>query len=412
MSGRLKPAPPILGPERAVPARPTAPRRERLHTRLTSPGSAGRRRRSPPALAAAALAVALSLCAASAAAGEVIPVPPEQMERLGIATARPEAVETWQSTAVPATVVIPPTADHAVSATLGGLVTNLKAAFGERVAKGEVVAVLESPAFLELQRDFLKSLTKVNLAAVELERDRRMAAEEIIPERRLQSAESRHEELSAELAERRQALRLAGLSGGEIDRLADARALKPALEVRAPISGVVVERMARAGQQVERATPLYRIADLSTLWLEIRCPCGRVPEAQVGAAVTVEGLPARGRIIAIGPVVERESQSVLVRVEVTEGTDHLRPGQFVQVRVANGREGSAFRVPADAVVRRGDKAFVFVRAAGGFRPVAVELGAGTGGGVIVTGGLSGGEEVAVEGAAVIKGRWMGLGGGG
>jgi RND family efflux transporter MFP subunit len=368
---------------------------------------------------ALAVSVLVSLSAACSAFGapaaDEIEITPAQIETLGIVTAKPEPVTEWQGPTYPASVVIPPDRAFAVNAPLEGLVAGLKVAFGDTVSAGQVVATISSPAFLELQRDFLQSLNDLKLADTELVRDTRMAREGIIAERRLQTTEARHTEAVTRAAERRRALRLAGLGDDEIDGLAKSRSLIQEVKLRAPVSGVVTERLAEVGQQVGRSAPLYRVADLSVLWAEISVPTETVGAMAQGARAVIEtredgGRTAQARVISIGPVVNPEDQTVMVRAEISDGAGLVRPGQFVRARILGTSAGPAFRLPVAALVRSAEARYVFVRTEKGFRMQAVTVAASDERYAVVTEGLDGSEEVAVQGAAAIKGRRMGLGG--
>ncbi len=372
---------------------------------------------------ALALVVIVALAPALVAAGggggartaDEIDMTPAQIETLGIATAKPEAVREWQTPAYPASVVTPPDRTVAVTAPLEGLVRNLKLAFGDRVSAGQEVATISSPSFLELQRTFLQSLNDLNLAKTELARDTQMAREELIPQRRLQTTQARHTEVSTRAEELRRALHLAGLDDAEIDKLSRSRVLVPYLSLRSPISGVVTERLAEAGQQVGRSAPLYRISDLSVLWAEMNVPVEIVGTIGKGARVGITAREgdergAEGRVISIGPVVNPQSQTVTVRAEISQPGGLVRPGQNVRARILGTATGGTFRVPITALVRSGESRYVFIRTGTGFRAQPVTVATSDERFAVVTGGLTD-DEIAVKGTAAIKGRQMGLGGG-
>jgi cobalt-zinc-cadmium efflux system membrane fusion protein len=122
------------------------------------------------------------------------------------------------------------------------------------------------------------------------------------------------------------------------------------------------------------------------------------------------GRTAQARVISIGPVVNPEDQTVMVRAEISDGAGLVRPGQFVRARILGTSAGPAFRLPVAALVRSAEARYVFVRTEKGFRMQAVTVAASDERYAVVTEGLDGSEEVAVQGAAAIKGRRMGLGG--
>ena len=86
----------------------------------------------------------------------------------------------------------------------------------------------------------------------------------------------------SEANEHRQLLEISGMTDSEIDRLGKTHQLSSQLNVHAPISGMVIERMAVAGERIDMLAPLYRIANLDELWLEINIPHERIGSIKVG----------------------------------------------------------------------------------------------------------------------------------
>jgi RND family efflux transporter MFP subunit len=358
--------------------------------------------------------LAIALLAAwtiSAQASHEITFTPAQMERLGVTTAKVVPGKEIQTETLPARVVIPPGQERVVSAPQGGLVTALQAAAEEPVRQGEVLAAIRSPELVKAQRAFLRARSARDLARASLERDRQLFDEGIIPQRRYQEARSRFEQARADLAAQRQGLLLAGMGEGAVDRLAETGELSGRLRVPSPMDGVVLEKMVRAGQRLQQAAPLYRIARLDPLWLEIRLPLDRTEGVREGLPVSVPCAGLKATVTLVGRTAARESQTVLVRAEVAGGETCLRPGQYVEARLEVGAGEGRFRVPEGAVVRNQGKEWVFVRRANGFLPVAVTVHGRRKGDAVVSGPLKAGQSVAVSGLAAIKGAWSGYGGG-
>ena len=353
----------------------------------------------------------LTAWAVSAQASHEITFTRAQMERLGVATAPVTPGTAFQTETLPARVVIPPDQERVVSAPQGGLVTALHAAKEEPVREGAVLAEIRSPELVKSQQEFLGARSAKELAAASLERDRQLADDGVIPERRYQETRSRFQQARADLAARRQALVLAGMSEAGVDRLAETGELSGRLRVRSPMDGMVLEKMVRSGQRLQQAAPLYRLARLDPLWLEIRLPLDRLQGVAAGVPVSVPCAGLEATVSRVGRTAEAESQTVLVGAEVAGGEPCLRPGQYVETRLEVGAGEGRFRVPEGAVVRNQGKQWVFVRQATGFLPVAVRVHGRREGDAVVSGPLQAGQAVAVSGLAAIKGAWSGYGGG-
>ncbi len=339
-------------------------------------------------------------------AAEPVAISPEQEQALGIRTLPVEPVERAWGTAYPARVQVPNAQLQVVTAPQEGLLTSLRVAEGEPVKAGQTLAVIQSPRLVEEQRHYLEALTRLGLARAALERDRQLKAEGIIAERRYLETRAQYTQAKTEVEQRRQALMLAGMDEEAIRALEKKHRLSATLQVRSPMDGVVLEQLATPGQRVEIASPLYRIGRLDPLWLEIQVPFEQLEQVRKGMAVKVERPALEGRIITIGSMIQGENQSVLVRAEVPNPDRKLRPGQFVQVRLARPGSATAWRVPREALLRAEGGTWVMVRRPGGFLPVPVKITTEEPDSLVIEGALKTGDQVAVAGTAALKAAWL------
>jgi len=363
----------------------------------------------------AALMLPMLLGGSPVLAGIADPVvlTPEQRAAFKIEVAEPQAADQVLSRRYPAQVTVPVRQSHVVSATLDGTVTVLLVAEGESVEANQPLARMQSPGLVETQGALLEALSKLNLARSELERDRALVADGLAPKRRLEASQAQYNELATTVDQWSQRLALAGMTAQGIDTLKESRRLSGTLEIRSPIAGVVMEQMASTGQSVTAATPLFRIAHLSPLWLEVHVPLDALAGVEPGAQVLVPREDIRGTVLAVGRQVHGEDQGVLVRAEVTEGAERLHPGQFVEVQLgraaAGGREAPAasWRVPTAALVRHAGGTYVFAERAEGFAAVPVQVLGQEERTVVIGGPLGAGERIAVTGVVALKAAWLG-----
>ena len=346
-------------------------------------------------------------------AAEVLPLSAAQIQSLGIETAQVAAHREGELPGLPAQVVVPNNQMHVVSSPMPVMVEQMFAAPGEHVGKGRVLARLQGPAIVEAQRMFLQAGTQLRLSRDTLSRDEQLFKEGIIAESRYRATRSQHAELSAAYAERRQVLRLAGMSEAAITRLQSSGVLGSAIEMASPIDGVVLEQMATAGQRLEAASPLYKVARLDPLWLDIQLPIARQGMVAEGDRVRLPLQQAAGKVLSVGHGVSG-NQTVLVRAEISSGTERLYPGQFVEatvVSIARGdRAPRLWSVPNGALARLHDRVVVFVQTAAGFRAQPVVLIAEGAQASAVRGDLKGDERIAVRGVSALKAALMGIGG--
>jgi Cu(I)/Ag(I) efflux system membrane fusion protein len=171
--------------------------------------------------------------------------------------------------------------------------------------------------------------------------------------------------------------------------------------LRSPVDGVVLEKMVVQGQQVTAGMRLYRVADLSTVWVE-----GEVFEQDlrfvrrgVEAHIEVSAYPGdhlMGQVSFVYPTVDQASRTNRVRVVVPNPGLRLKPGMFATIYV-DVPLGDALMVPTSAVLVTGERNLVFVREADGtLGPREVTLGARSGHQVEVMSGLTVGEQIVVS----------------
>jgi len=354
------------------------------------------------------LILTLSLCAAPLWAAQPIPMTGVQQQSLGIRTAPVVDAAQVQGPSYPAEVKVPNAQMMVVSARQEGLLESLRVAAGESVHKGQVLAVIQSPQLLETERRYLGALTRKELANAALKRDRQLRAEGIIAERRYLETRSTQVQVSTEVEQLRQQLSFAGLDGTALKQLTRTRRLSGTLEIRAPLDGVVLAQIATPGQRLGAADPVYEIGRLSPLWLEAHVPLEQVGAIAVGNRVVTEEPRVEGQVITVGRMVHQSDQGVLVRAAVEQGTEQLRPGQFIKARFTGAKTGAVlWRVPRSALVRQRGGSWVFKQVDGGFLPVAVEVRQEESAHLIVAGELAPADVIAVSGTAPLKAAWLG-----
>jgi Cu(I)/Ag(I) efflux system membrane fusion protein len=194
------------------------------------------------------------------------------------------------------------------------------------------------------------------------------------------------------------------VSDEQIAELESSKQAKKTLSVSAPRDGIVVEKMAVEGQMVEAGMKLYRIADLSTVWVQ-----SQVYEQDLGfiklgqeAVVSLSYLPDRkfrGRVTYIYPTVDEKTRTAKVRMEFHNPGFFLKPGMFATVQIEAQLEAEAVLVPDMAVLRSGEKNTVFIALDGGkFEPRTVTIGARSENNTYqVLSGLKEGERVVTSG---------------
>jgi cobalt-zinc-cadmium efflux system membrane fusion protein len=345
-----------------------------------------------------------------------IKLSPEHIRNLGVTLGKPVPVEQIPVLFAPAKVVVPSGHDYLVSASQPGLITKLNASIGDKVKKGDVLAQLNSPDLLSLQRLYLKAESELRLGRLSYQRDKKLLEEGVIAERRWQETRSLYQAFESEASEHRQLLKIAGMSDAEIDRLKKTHQLSGLLNVYAPISGTVIERLATAGARVDILAPLYRIANLDELWLEISIPQERIADVKIGDRVLIEqsqkekaGQAVMARISLLGANVNPENQTVLARAVIEGKQTAVRPGQRINIQIVHPADMTVFKMPNEAIAQNAGQSYIFIRSREGFLVRPVEIMGKQGEETIIRGDFSGDEDIAITGAVALKANWLGLG---
>jgi Cu(I)/Ag(I) efflux system membrane fusion protein len=227
------------------------------------------------------------------------------------------------------------------------------------------------------------------------------AQEELLLLRRQDSPEAKR---LAEAA--RQRLLLLGMSEEEIRGVEAASAVKSHFTLRAPISGVIAELGVREGMTVMAGATLYRIVDLSTVWVN-----AEVPEAQ--ASWLVPGAPVearvpafpetvfKGKVGAILPELNAATRTLRARIELANPGARLKPGMFANLSLSAGRRKEAVLVPSEAVIRTGARNVVIALQDSRFAPLEVEVGREMEGKSEILKGLKPGMRVVASGQFLI-----------
>lgn len=292
------------------------------------------------------------------------------------------------------------TAYAEVGAPIAGRIVRLAAHPGQAVRRGQALAELQSVELGQARAARTAAQARAELAQKTVERKRGLAEERIVSRGELQRAEADAAEAEAELRAAEAAVDALGVGGG---------GGLSGFALLSPISGTVLERRAIQGQTADPSQTLFRIGDLSRLWLVAQAPERDVTRVRVGspAEVTLAALPGqklRGTVEWVGREVDAHSRTVPVRIVLPNADGRLKPGMFATAWIGTGGEGEkVVAVPATALQRMDDQWVVFLpKNEGRFEVRPVERGRDLGDEVAVLSGLKPGEPVVVEGAFVLR----------
>jgi cobalt-zinc-cadmium efflux system membrane fusion protein len=337
----------------------------------------------------------------AAEGGDVVRIEADMLRDLGITTSAVESRPGGEGTPVLGELRVNENAYAEVSAPVPARALRVLALPGARVRRGQALAEMQSLELGKTRGDYRDAQARVDLARQALERKRSLAAERIAPQREVQEAEAELRRAEASVQGARGTLNALGASndsGGDDSRLV----------LRAPVSGTVIDRHLVQGEVAQPGETLFKVGDLSTLWLIAHASERDAVRVRPGstARVAIPALPGSslsGKVASVGSQVEVSSRTIPIRIELPNPGGILRPGMSASVWLPVGEGGTVLAVPVAAIQRLQDKWVVFVpREQGVFEIRTVGRGRDMGGEVEILSGLKAGETVVVEGAFLLR----------
>jgi Cu(I)/Ag(I) efflux system membrane fusion protein len=247
----------------------------------------------------------------------------------------------------------------------------------EPVRRGQPLAEIQAPAWLEAQQEYLALLDAHSEAA----RTMRDAA--------------------------RERLRVLGVPDPTIRRIELQRKTFPTTTIASPIDGVVSELGVREGAAFMQGAPLFRVNGLTTVWVNARIPEANVsqvaPDSKVMATATAwPGESFNGKVIALLPEVDAQTRTLTARVELSNPRKRLAPGMFVSLDFAAAANEPQLAVPSEALIATGERTVVIVvNKDGSYGVAAVKVGGESAGKTAIIDGLSEGQPIVLSGQFLI-----------
>jgi cobalt-zinc-cadmium efflux system membrane fusion protein len=248
-----------------------------------------------------------------------------------------------------------------------GRVTRVIAGLGDAVRAGAPLATLEASEFVQAQSDLMSALAQVGLARTNETRKHALYDAKGGSLQDWQQAQA--DLITAETAVKavRNRLAILGKSADQIDALEHAKHIDPQVAITAPLAGVVIDRQVGPGQYLQSgsSTPVFTIADPSSMWLVANVREADAGRMHVGLAVDVR-VPAypnrtfKARLDYAAAVVDPVTHRLPVRAVIDNRDGALKAEMFATFRILTGSAVQSPAVPEIAVVYEGEAAHVWV----------------------------------------------------
>jgi membrane fusion protein, heavy metal efflux system len=316
-----------------------------------------------------------------------------------ILTARATAIPEYLD--LPAHIEPDPTRVVHVFAPAGGRIVEMKVRPWDRVEKGQTLAELESSDLARAVADYHKALADHQVKQKALDRSKDLLDHNAISEKDFEQAQGDAQQAQAEVEAAREQVQVFGMDPDHASNQ---------LLVNAPRAGLILDIGAAPGefsQALSAPAPLATVADITTIWA-----VGDIFEQDLAAAksgqdaqVTLNAYPGQhwsGRVAVVSGEVDPATRTLHVRVVLPNGGTLIKPGMFGAIRILRS-SAPGILLPAAAVIREGNEAYVFVGDGNGrFQRRGVHIGRTVDGSIEILSGVNAGESIVSEGSLLLR----------
>ena len=354
----------------------------------------------------------------------------ESIRLAGIEVVPVEEKPLAATLSAPGEVDYDPTHVARLSTPVPGRVWQVEKEVGERVRKGDILALLDAVKVGEAKAEFLQSMTQVDLKSTTLEKLRNSG--DAVAQRLVTEAEAALRDARIRLFNAEQALvnlqlpirgkdvanlsdeelaarvRFLGLPEAVTSTLNPETATSNLLPITSPLDGIVVERLVAPGEVVDSTKTLFVVADLSRVWVIVNIRQEDRDSLALGQSAAFEpdghpGETVQGDISWISTIVDEKTRQMRARVVVDNPKEHLPAGTFGTAKITIRDAPQAVVVPTVAVQRDDECRMVFVKVTDQvFQVRSVRPGISSGSVVEILDGLRPGESVAGTGSFTLK----------
>lgn len=314
---------------------------------------------------------------ASKLRGEIV-IDPVVVQNIGVRIGQVQKGPLTQSVRTVGTIEFDERAVRDVNTKIAGWIETLHVdAIGEPVAKGDPLFGLYSPELFQAQEEYLLAWRAKQNGGVTGGLNLLDAA--------------------------RTKLKYFDVTDEQIQQLEESGKPAKTMTIYSPHTGIVTDKHATEGMRIEPGMRVFRIADLSTVWVIATVYEHQLPLIEVGqdARMTLPFMPGKefdGRVAYIYPFLNEQARQARVRIEFANENELLKPGMFATVTLKTPAQDDATLAPREAIITTGDRTIAFVSLGEGrFEPREVSVGLASNGYVQVLNGLEPGEMVVTSG---------------
>ncbi len=328
--------------------------------------------------------------------------------KAGVRVVKPQKVSHAEGIDIPGRVEFNRNKLARITPLSAGIILKVAVQPGSSVKKGDLLAEIAMPEIATIKAQFLAAGARQKETEATYQREKNLLARGISSVQEFQLADSEYRSAQSASEQYRQQLLNYGLAPESIQQLLLDGQSTAALPLRAPFDGTIMAVETALGEAVAPGTPLFTLANLDSLWIELSIPESRIYQIRVNAPIqaSFDGLPGMafsGRVFQTGAVVDERTRSLKVLAEVENPDHRLKVGMFGNVQMLESSKEQVLTVPADVLQNIDGKSYVFIQQEPDlFDLRRVQTGAKADGKVIILAGLSPDDQMVVGQGFALK----------
>lgn len=285
----------------------------------------------------------------------------EQIKSVGITLGSIEMKELTSTIKANGLLRVPNNNKATITSLYGGIIKTLNVQVGSFVKKGQVIASIANPEFIQLQEDYLTVNSRITFAEQEYRRQRELFDNDAGAKKNLQNADAELKTLRSRKASLQNRLQMMGINPGKVSN----GNMRSGLVITAPISGTISSISAQIGSYVDVSSPVAEIIDNSSIHLDLQIFETDLPKMKVGQIVhfKLTNNPESeydARVYSIGSSFENESKTISVHCDVTGNKAGLIDGMNI-TGIVSLDKSTTTAVPNEAIVDAEGKNYIFVQ---------------------------------------------------
>lgn len=285
----------------------------------------------------------------------------EQMKSVGVILGSMEMKELTSTIKANGLLSVPNSNKATITSLYGGIIKTINIQVGSIVKKGQVIATIANPEYIQLQEDYLTTNSRITYAEQEFRRQRELFDNDAGAKKNLQSADAELKTLRTKRASLLKQLQMMGISPGSVNN----GNMRSGLVITAPISGTISGISAQIGSYVDISSPVATVIDNGSIHLDLEVFEKDLPKMRVGQIVhfKLTNNPETeydARIYSIGSSFENESKTISMHCEVIGNKSGLIDGMNITGIVSLDKSTTP-AVPTEAIVEADGKFYVFIQ---------------------------------------------------